>query len=240
MAEKHLDDKSTLLRKTLYSKIWWKSFFQMLAGVFFMGFSLSLLVLTRFGTDPCSAMNYGVSRQLRRLFGDSVSIFGLSVPITFGNYQLAFNLILLIFILLFYRSKLGPGTLGNMVVVGYTADFFSYIWKSVCHIPESLPLTIRFAILIPALLVFVFSAAVYMQSKQGVAPYDAIPFIISDSVRKRTGKNFFRYIRLSEDLLAALIGLFTGGECGLMTFLMVLLLGPTVQYVGNLFHKQEA
>ena len=45
----------------------------MLIAVIMMGFSLSLLVMTKFGTDPCSSMNYGISGLLH---------------LSFGNYQL--------------------------------------------------------------------------------------------------------------------------------------------------------
>ena len=43
----------------------------------------------------------------------------------------------------FDRSLIGTGTIGNMVLVGYTADFCSHIWRDICHIPVSLPLGIR-------------------------------------------------------------------------------------------------
>lgn len=207
------------------SNIWIKSFFIMLIAVFMMGFSLSLLVLTQFGTDPCSAMNYGVSKLL---------------GISFGNYQVLFNAILLILVIVFHRSSIGFGTLGNMFLVGYTADFFSYIWKNVCHIPQELNFGIRIGILIPALILFVFAAACYMQSGQGMAPYDAIPFIIDEKIMERTkGDSHFKLIRFCMDLLASLLGLFTGGEFGAITVLMVLTLAPTVQFVGKLFHKEK-
>jgi len=203
----------------------YKNFLMMLIAVIFMGFSLSLLVMTNFGTDPCSAMNYGVSK-----------IFGL----TFGTYQFLMNLVLLIFVLFLYRSSLGWGTIGNMVLVGYTTDFFTYIWHNICHIPYELPMTARVAILVPALFLFVFAAAFYMQSGQGVAPYDAIPFIIDDAIQRRNGgKSHFRPVRLCQDLLCTLIGVFTGGTYGILTFLMVILLAPTVQFVGDFLHSNR-
>lgn len=208
-----------------FTKEWTKSFLIMLIAVLMMGFSLSLLVLTHFGTDPCSAMNYGISKAL---------------GISFGNYQVLFNSVLLIFVIIFHRSSIGFGTLGNMFLVGYTADFFAYIWRNICHIPQELHFGARVGILIPALILFVFAAACYMQSGQGMAPYDAIPFIIDEKIMNKTGcKSHFKPIRLSMDLLASLIGLFTGGEFGAITILMVITLAPTVQFVGNLFHKRK-
>lgn len=220
-----MTENPSLLERFKITKESYRSFFIMLVAVILMGFSLSLLVMTNFGTDPCSAMNYGISK-----------ILGL----TFGTYQLIMNLVLLIFVLLFYRSAIGWGTVGNMVLVGYTTDFFTYVWHDIFHIPYDLALTTRVIILVPALLLFVFAAAFYMQSGQGVAPYDAIPFILDDLVKKRNGgKSHFRPIRLSQDLLCTLIGVFTGGTYGIMTFLMVILLAPTVQFVGDLFHKKK-
>lgn len=204
----------------------YKRFFIMLIAVILMGFSLSLLVMTNFGTDPCSAMNYGIS-----------GILGL----TFGTYQFLMNLVLLIFVLFFYRSSLGWGTIGNMVLVGYTTDFFTNkVWHGICQIPYELPLNTRVIILVPALFLFVFAAAFYMQSGQGVAPYDAIPFIIDDVIqRKNGGKSRFRRIRFSQDFICTLIGIFTGGTYGILTYLMVIFLAPTVQFVGDLFHKKD-
>lgn len=206
------------------TKHWVKTLLIMLIAVFLMGFSLSLLVMTEFGTDPCSSLNYGISR-----------IIGIS----FGTYQLIFNLVLLLFVFLFFRSSIGWGTFGNMVLVGYTADFFTYIWHNVCNIPMHLSLTTRIAILIPALIVFVVAAACYMNSGHGMSPYDAIPFIIDDTIKKKNGgKSHFKVIRYALDFLFTLAAVLTGGEAGVITFLMVLTLSPTVHYVGMLFEKK--
>lgn len=208
----------------------------MLASVFVMGFSLSILVLTNFGTDPCSAMNYGVSGVLSA--SGVLRVFGINA-ISFGTYQLLFNLSLIVIVILCKPSLIGWGTLGNMIVVGYTADFFSRFWRDVCGISSTLPLAIRLAILVPGLILFVLSAACYMHSGQGMAPYDAIPFIISETITEKTGKNYFRNIRLTQDCLCSMIGILTGGTYGLITLLMVLTLGPVVQAVGNFYFFKD-
>ena len=205
-----------------FTKKWFKNFFLMLISVTTMGFGVSLLKLTHFGTDPCSAMNYGVANKI-----------GLS----FGTYQLLLNLVLLIFVILFNWRLIGTGTIGNMVVVGYSADFFTKIWLDVCHIPTELSLGVRIVILIPTLIIFVIAAACYMNSGCGMAPYDAIPFIICSGIEKRGKKDWFKPVRFCLDLTAMLIGWFTGGETGLITVLMVITLAPTVAYVGEFFNK---
>lgn len=190
----------------------------MLIAVIVMGMCVSLLVMCDMGTDPCSAMNYGIAHKL-----------GMS----FGNYQLLINAVLFVIVIIFDRKLIGTGTFGNMILVGYVADFFTWIWRTVLHIPLELGLGTRIIILVPSLIVFVIAAAIYMQSGHGTAPYDAVAFLISDRVQKRSGKNMFRIIRMLYDLVATAIGFAAGGEVGVITILMVIMLGPTVDFVGK-------
>ena len=201
------------------TKDWIKSFFVMIIAVIVMGMCVSLLVMCDMGADPCSAMNYGISHKL-----------GMS----FGNYQLISNIVLLIIVIIFDKKLIGTGTLGNMILVGYSADFFTWIWKEVCHIQAQLNLGIRIVILIPALILFILAAAIYMQSGHGTAPYDAVSFLISEKIEKHSGKNMFRIVRIVYDLAATGIGVIAGGEVGVITILMVILLGPTVDLVGRI------
>lgn len=207
-----------------FTKEWTKSFFMMIIAVILMGMCVSMLVLSDMGTDPYSAMNYGISAKL---------------GMTFGNYQLISNLVLLAIVVIFERNLIGTGTLGNMILVGYSADFFSWVWKNVFHIPAQLGMGARIAFLIPGLIIFVLMAAVYMQSGHGTAPYDAVSFLISDKIEKHTGKNTFRVVRIIYDLVATCIGYAAGGEVGIMTVCMVVLMGPTVDYVGKIFEKRR-
>lgn len=92
-------------------------------------------------------------------------------------------------------------------------------------------------ILVPALLLFVVAAACYMHSGHGMAPYDAVPFAVTEKIRQKNGRNCFKPVRLSIDLIATILGFLTGGEVGVMTVLMVLLLAPIVEFVGKLFEK---
>lgn len=207
-----------------YSSDWIKSFLIMLCAVTVMGMCVSLLVMCNMGTDPYSAMNYGISHML-----------GMS----FGNYQLLSNLVLLLVVIIFDRKLIGTGTLGNMILVGYAADFFTWIWKNVCHVPEQFSLSTRIIILIPALILFIFAAAIYMQSGHGTAPYDAVSFLITNKIAKVTGRNMFRITRIVYDLLATCIAAETGGEVGIITILMVILLGPTVGFVGDFIKRKK-
>lgn len=202
-----------------------KNIMQMLVSVIVMGMCVSILVMTSFGPDPASAMNYGMAR-----------IVGLS----FGTYQLVFNGILFIFILIADRSLLGPGTFGNMILVGFSADFMTWMVEKLFGITQITTLSTRVAVLIPALIIFVFAAAIYMNSDLGTAPYDALPYLVHKRLCVRTGKKIrFRIVRMIYDGLVTLFAFCIKGEVGLITVLMVISLGPAIDAVDKLLHPQK-
>ena len=137
-------------------------------GVLIQGFGLSWLIEIHFGTDPCSAFTQGV-----------ISHVGL----TFGTAQLLINLILFIIIFLSDTSLIGFGTIANMIFIGYISDTCRWIYSRIfpAHFFESMP--VRICILLPALIVFIFGAAMYMTAALGTSPYDAISFILAKKYR---------------------------------------------------------
>lgn len=183
-----------------------------LAAVIFMGFSLSFLIRLNFGTDPCSAMNLGLSRKL---------------GISFGSWQVLFNALLFIFVILFDRSQIGWGTLANMLLVGYCADFFRWLFDFILPQNAFSTLGVRIVVLIPALLVFIVSAAVYMAVDLGSAPYDAVVFILASKLKKIP----FRGVRMAWDITACIIGFLMGSTIGIVTVALAFLLGPVISWV---------
>ncbi len=190
-------------------------FIIMCIGVFFMGFFLSFLIKVDLGTDPCSFMNVTISKKL---------------GILFGTWQLTLNAILFIFVIAKAAYLIGPGTIANMVFIGYIADFFGWIWSKI--IPEYVftAWPYRGFVFAAALILFVISASLYMNADMGVAPYDAVPIIISDMVLKNVP---FKYIRMAFDGTIVVIGMLFGGKVEIATVLMVFLLGPTITAVGK-------
>lgn len=190
----------------------------MLAAVFTMGFTLSLLIRVDLGTDPCSCFTMGVSR---------------TTGISFGTCQLAYNAVLAIAVLVVNRRLFGLGTLGNMVLIGYISDFFTWVWNNTLPPAESWGLVQRIGIMIPVLLVFVAAAAAYMTANLGMAPYDCIPFLIVNRWRKLP----FFAVRVCWDALSVLGGFLLGGTVGVVTVLIALALGPVVAWVGKFFAR---
>ena len=53
-----------------------------------------------------------------------------------GNWQALLNCLLFIIVILWGREYIGFGTLANMFLVGYSIDFFSWVWSKV--LPDGL------------------------------------------------------------------------------------------------------
>lgn len=183
-------------------------------AVITMGFSLSWLVLVDLGTDPCTSMNLAIAEKL-----------GMSI----GNWQALLNVILFLFVIFWGRDYIGFGTLANMFLVGYSLDFFSWLWDEI--LPEGLfgTMAVRIGVLIPALTVFVVAAAVYMDVELGTAPYDAIPLIFSRYHKKIP----FRAVRMTYDFLVIVIAVCFGAKIGVVTILMAFTLGPVIALIGE-------
>lgn len=191
-----------------------KRLITVILAVIVMGFCLSWLVLVDMGTDPCTSFNLAVAAKL-----------GMSL----GNWQALLNIFLFLFVIFFDKESIGFGTLANMFLVGYSLDFFSWIWSMV--LPAGLfdSMAVRILVLIPALAVFIAAAAVYMDVKLGTSPYDAIPFIISGWCHKVS----FRVIRICFDVCVIILALCFDGKVGIVTIVMGFTLGPVIAFVGK-------
>ena len=193
-------------------------------AVFGMGFFLSILLMCKLGNDPCTFMNKSVSEKI-----------GMS----FGNYQLIVNIVMLCAVLIFNRKLIGFGTLFNMILIGYYADFFCWVWRKV--IPASVfttPLS-RWIIFILSLLFFIISVAVYISVEMGVAPYDGIPLIITEKLKMDNSPVGKAVIRILWDGSAIVVGMIAGKIPVIGVILMTLFLGPVISLVGKLLKKND-
>ena len=199
-------------------KHFWTRLILVIAAVILMGFALSWLLLVDLGTDPCTLLNQTISTRL-----------GISI----GNWQALFNTVLLIFVIIFGGRNLGFGTLANMFLVGYSIDFFSWIWAKVLPADLFTSMGVRIAVLIPALILFILAASFYMDVDMGTAPYDAVSFIISTHLPNVS----FRVIRIVYDFVVTAIAVLLGGKLGIVTVLMVITLGPVIEGLGNIMKQ---
>lgn len=194
-----------------------KRFLLMMLGVFGMGFFLSFLIETGYGSDTATFMNLPLSAR-----------FGL----TFGTWQLTINIIMLIAVILLKPKLIGAGTIANMVGIGYIADFCRWLWSLL--LPEGFFMLqpARSIVFVLALIPFILSIAIYMVADMGLSPFDALPVILCEKTRLP-----FTAGRILWDFAAIGVGLLAGGKLNIGTFLLALTLGPMVGVVDRWIKK---
>ena len=178
-----------------------------------IGVCVAVFKTVGFGTDPCSTFTLGVSAR---------------TGISFGTCQLAFNLLMFLPVIRLDLSRIGVGTVANMVGVGYMADFT--MWLMSPHIPpEGLSMTVRIVLFAVSMAAFLIAAAFYMVVDLGVAPYDAIPQLIA----ARTNRLSARAIRMLWDISILSAGFLLGSTVGLTTLITGFCLGPAIAFVSG-------
>jgi len=132
---------------------------------------------------------------------------------------------------------IGFGTLANMFLIGYVVDFCRWLWRNIgfAQFIQEGTFAARLATFSVCLLLFVAVAAIYMNARMGVAPYDATPVIISGWIPRIP----FFVVRIIFDFSAVLAGVIAGSLCGAIhgsvvgSIAMSLLLGPAISIVGK-------
>lgn len=127
-----------------------------------------------------------------------------------------------------------------MLLIAYIAEYLEKVWKSTSVIGETPSMTIRIVMLIVGVSIFVLAAAVYMTAELGTAPCDAFVILVANRVPFS-----YRTIRMMMDFGAVVIGWICGNTPGVMTFLIVLTIGPVVSWFGKhlavkLFKKETS
>ena len=159
----------------------------MILGILFIGLCVSFLRLSRFGVDPFSAMNLGIS-----------GFIGCS----FGTWQLLMNAVILVIVFFQARHCIGAGTIINMIFVGYIADFVCWLAQDVVQIEMSLPL--RIIALVLAQLMASMGVALYMVADMGIAPYDSVAIIIEKLTHQKIP---FHKARVLSDVVVVIVGI---------------------------------
>ena len=75
--------------------------------------------------------------------------------------------------------------------------------------------------------VICLGVALYSSADFGVAPYDAIGWIVEDVTNQKIN---FKISRIVTDAICVLIGMYYGSIIGINTIIMVFFTGPLVQF----------
>ena len=158
------------------------------------------------GVDPFTAMNLGLS-------GDA--------GMDFGTFQLIVNFVILVAVFALDKWQIGLGTLINMVGVGYLIEFFTWAFELLAPLPGGV--VSAGVHLVAGTLLFTLGVSLYLKTRMGVAPIDAIAPVIVARTR-------FSYtpVRMAQDILVTVIALFAGGPIGVFTVVAAFFTGPLI------------
>lgn len=183
------------------------------ASLIIIGLCVAVFKTVGFGTDPGSTFSLGISAR---------------TGVSFGTCQLVFNLLLFFPVILLDLSRIGIGTVGNMVGLGYIADFFMRRLEALIP-PEGFSMTERILLFAVSMVGFLVAASFYMVVDMGVAPYDAVPQLIA----AHTTKWSFRSVRTLWDISLLSTGFLLGAAVGLTTLITGFCLGPAIAFVSS-------
>lgn len=197
------------LRARLAGQHYVKRTLIMLMSVIFMGIGVGFFMTASMGSDPFSTLNLGVSSKI-----------GLS----FGTWQVFLNVILLLIVVFLDRSKLGLGTIGNMILVGFSADIWGGFLGQMI-VASELGILARVGMTLLGVAMQILGVSFYVTCGLGMAPYDAISYIGPALTHIP-----FRWWRIITDMLCVGIGFACGAAIGIGTIIMAFGTGPLVPF----------
>jgi uncharacterized membrane protein YczE len=192
-----------------------------IVGITIISIGLSFMRYAGLGVDPMTCLNTGIANQ---------------IGISFGTWQLILFVIMLVGVCFFDKSKVGFGTLYNVITIGYASDFLLFLIQKI-PLFEAFLMQIRILSFVFGFLVLFFGAAIYIEANMGIAPYDAIALIIAEKNKKQ---HWFRWIRMGTDGLCVLGGILAQGDVGIGTFITVLCAGPFIAFYRKRLLKLKA
>ena len=187
-------------------------------GITILSIGLTFMRYAAFGIDPVTCLNAGIAKK---------------VGISFGTCQLIILFIMLIGVFIFDRSKIGFGTLYNIITIGYVSDFLLWVLNKI-SLFEAFSIHIRIISFVFGLPVLYFGAAVYIAANMGISPYDALAIVIAEKIKKQ---NWFRWIRIGTDALCVIGGILAQSDVGIGTLLTVLCAGPLIAFFRKILIK---
>ena len=153
-------------------------------GVCTAGVSVGLFSISELGMDPFQVFAHGIWRH---------------TPLAYGTCYVVICAVLFVLVLIINRRKIGLGTMINLFLVGYVAQFSEKMFRNL--IPgRSFP--VRLAELLAALVIMCFASALYFTADLGVSVYDALAITADERLEKVP----FFLLRVIGDVICVIVG----------------------------------
>lgn len=192
-------------------------------ALFINGLNITLAKISCLGTDPFSSLNYSLS-----------SFF----PISMGKAMMIINGILLVFCFLFMRRAIGYGMIACTLILGNASDFWNGILVNIIGHEitftglEHMPL--RLGILATGIIMNIFFCSFYIGGEVGMAPYDALGYMIEKLSHNRIP---FKFARIITDIICVAVAYLLSKPAGIQwqiigigTMVMAFGTGPVLDF----------
>lgn len=198
-----------------------KQLFFAVIGTFIAAIGIRLIVVSGLGADAISTLILGILQH---------------VPLKFGTVSMLFNGIILVIIFFYDRKMIGLGSIINSFGIGFCLNLLD--WMGILHtIPESMG---HLSIIVGA-IVFGFGTGVYLLADSGSGAYESLMILL-----KRALNSSVKVARIVLDAVFFLTGFLLGGHIGFGTLIVLILMGPSLEFTLNhlpklrFFRVQEA
>ncbi|HET7037544.1 MAG TPA: membrane protein [Thermomicrobiaceae bacterium] len=192
---------------------WWTGawrFAMLIAGLFIFATGLTLGLQCNLGANSWTVFSDGIARHSVLTIGQASQITGL-VMIAIGW---------------FVGVRPGLGTVLNMVLVGWFLDLeLQHGW-----IPQAGSYPARLAMMLATVAVLGLATGLYIKAGFGAGPRDSFMLAVTRLTGWPVGLN--RWLMESGAVVA---GILLGGDFGVGTILMALMIGPAVGFGFRLF-----
>lgn len=186
----------------------------LLLGFIIMSFGLFLTKYAGLGMAPWGVFHDGLSKVLHIRFGLVIQLVGFIV--------LSISIICL-------RTKIGIGTILNVLLVGNLVDIFDGL-----IVVEPRTTVLKYIILSLGVITMTFGRSLYISARLGPGPRDGL-FV---GITRLTGMRA-KYAKPLIEFVVLCIGIMLGGTVGVGTIILVLVSGYLVDYYFSLLHFDQ-
>lgn len=195
-----------------------------LMGTFLLGMGVAFYKISSLGQDSLSAMVF--------------SILAVTKKLSYMWWYIIINFLFLILMIIFDRQNIHLGTIINLSLTGVFSDLFVK-WFNYLHLNDNIWwLKLIYGML--GLIIVSIGIALYGSANFGIAPYDALPNILT----KRFKKLSYKTSRIIIDLCCTCVALIMGviilkksDIIGINTILNFLLMGPLITAFSKFFNR---
>jgi uncharacterized membrane protein YczE len=175
---------------------------RLLLGLALCGVGIALMVEADLGLAPWDVLHQGLSERTGIPIGTMNVLVGAAVLLAW----------------LPLRERLGPGTVLNVLVIGFTVD------GVLALLPHVEPIAVRAPMVVAGVLAFGIGSGFYIGAGLGPGPRDGL----MTGIARRWGS--VRVVRTVIEVAALAVGFALGGGVGVGTVLFAVGIGPVVHY----------